>query len=131
MRFLVFYRKFCESKKFRVFITRPDMPDIGIKILREKCDLTIWKSPIPIPRKDFLTSIRGMNALFVTIKEKIDGEVLDAAGPQLKVVATISVGHDHLDVAECRKRGIRVANTPELLTDATAELTVSYLHDDE
>ncbi|CAK1555551.1 unnamed protein product [Leptosia nina] len=68
-----------------------------------------------------------MNALFVTIKEKIDGEVLDAAGPQLKVVATISVGHDHLDVAECRKRGIRVANTPELLTDATAELTLALL----
>lgn len=59
--------------------------------------------------------------------EKIDREVLDSAGADLKVVSTISVGHEHIDLAECKSRGIRVGFTPDVLTDATAELTLALL----
>lgn len=60
------------------------------------------------------------------LTDRIDSEVLDAA-PNLKVIATMSVGYDHLDLPEIRKRGIRVGYTPDILTDATAELTVGLL----
>lgn len=52
-------------------------------------------------------------------------ELLNAAGPTLKVVSTFSVGYDHIDVAECNRRGIKIGYTPDVLTEATAELTVS------
>lgn len=67
----------------------------------------------------------GANGIYCSLSEKIDKEVLDAAGAGLKVVGTISVGYDHIDVQECRKRGIRIGYTPDVLTAATAELTVS------
>ncbi|XP_072373097.1 glyoxylate reductase/hydroxypyruvate reductase-like isoform X2 [Scyliorhinus torazame] len=61
------------------------------------------------------------------LTDKIDDEVLQAAGPNLKVISTLSVGFDHLSVGEIKKRGIRVGYTPDVLTDATAELTVALL----
>lgn len=74
-----------------------------------------------------LREIKGKDALYCALTDKIDTEVLDAAGPQLKCVSTISVGFEHIDVQECKKRGIRVGYTPDVLTDATAELTVALL----
>lgn len=65
--------------------------------------------------------------MFCSLTDKIDKEVLDKAGPQLKVVATISVGYEHIDIEECQRRNIRVGYTPDVLTDATAELTVALL----
>lgn len=74
-----------------------------------------------------MKNITGKNALFCSLNDKIDKEVLDIAGPSLKVIATISVGYDHIDVAECKKRGIRLGYTPNELTDATADLTMALL----
>lgn len=62
-----------------------------------------------------------------TLADRIDREVLEAAGPQLKVVSTLSVGYDHIDVEECRRRGVLVGNTPDVLTDSVAELTIALL----
>ncbi|ODM92128.1 Glyoxylate reductase/hydroxypyruvate reductase, partial [Orchesella cincta] len=67
------------------------------------------------------------DALFCLITDKIDKELLDAAGPSLKVIGTMSVGHDHIDVPEVKKRGIQVGFTPNVLTNATAETTVAVL----
>lgn len=61
------------------------------------------------------------------LTDKIDDEILDAAGPQLKVVATMSVGMDHLDLNALKRRRIRVGYTPDVLTEATAELIVALL----
>lgn len=61
------------------------------------------------------------------LSDKIDSELLEAAGPNLKVISTMSVGFDHLVLDEIKKRGIRVGYTPGVLTDATAELTVALL----
>lgn len=80
-----------------------------------------------MPREELLREIKGKDALYCALTDKIDTEVLDAAGPQLKCVSTISVGFEHIDVQECKKRGIRVGYTPDVLTDATAELTVALL----
>lgn len=78
-----------------------------------------------MPREELLKAVAGTSGIYCSLTDKIDKELLDAAGPALKVVSTISVGHDHIDVAECKKRGIKIGYTPDVLTDATAELTVS------
>ncbi|XP_027734927.1 glyoxylate reductase/hydroxypyruvate reductase isoform X2 [Empidonax traillii] len=68
-----------------------------------------------------------MRGLLCLLSDRIDREVLDAAGPSLKVISTMSVGFDHLALDEIKKRGIRVGYTPDVLTDATAELSVALL----
>lgn len=74
-----------------------------------------------------MKQIQGKDALFCALTDKIDADVIDKAGPQLKCISTISVGYEHIDIAECKKRGIRVGYTPDVLTDATAELTLALI----
>ncbi len=69
----------------------------------------------------------GAAGLLVVLGDHVDAALLDAAGPGLRVVATISVGVDHIDLEACRARGVRVANTPDVLTDATADLAMTLL----
>lgn len=111
----------------KAYVTRPDYAPVGIDLLKSECDISMWNETTPVPRHELLKNIVGKNALFCALTDKVDKEILDAAGPELKVVATISVGFEHIDVAECKKRGIRVGYTPDVLTDATAELTVALL----
>lgn len=82
---------------------------------------------MPVPREELIKQIQGKDALFCALTDKIDAEVIEKAGPQLKCISTISVGYEHIDLAECKKRGIRVGYTPDVLTDATAELTLALL----
>lgn len=89
--------------------------------------MTAWCESRPVPRDTLLQAVRGQDAIFCALTDRIDAAVLDAAGPQLRCIATISVGYDHIDVAECRRRNIRIGYTPDILTDATAELTVALL----
>ncbi|NXD03772.1 GRHPR reductase, partial [Certhia familiaris] len=73
------------------------------------------------------SGVAGTRGLLCLLSDRIDREVLDAAGPGLKVISTLSVGFDHLALDEIKKRGIRVGYTPDVLTDATAELSVALL----
>ncbi|XP_055606832.1 glyoxylate reductase/hydroxypyruvate reductase isoform X2 [Uranotaenia lowii] len=113
--------------KPKVYVTRNDYARIGYDLLKEECDLTVWDESSPVPRDEFLKNVAGKDAIFCSLNDRIDKELLDQAGPSLKVVATISVGFDHIDVKQCRERGIRIGYTPEVLTDATAELTMALL----
>ncbi|XP_037042352.1 glyoxylate reductase/hydroxypyruvate reductase isoform X3 [Bradysia coprophila] len=113
--------------KPRVYLTRPDVAQVGIDLIQDECELTTWFDESPVPREELLRNVAGKDALFCTLTDKIDAEVLDQAGPNLKVVATMSVGYEHIDITECKKRGIRVGYTPDCLTDATAELTIALL----
>lgn len=89
--------------------------------------MSSWEGTGPVPREELLKNIANKHALFCILSDKIDAEVLNKAGNNLKVIATMSVGYDHLDVKEIQKRGIKMAYTPDILTDATAELTVALL----
>ncbi|XP_054707592.1 glyoxylate reductase/hydroxypyruvate reductase-like isoform X2 [Uloborus diversus] len=111
----------------KVLITRNDIPEDAILLLQSKCDVEIYGKPSPIPRDELLKRVKGKNGIFCLITEKINQEVFEAAGSTLKVVGTMSAGYDHVDLTECKKRGILVGNTPDVLTDATAELTVALL----
>ncbi|KAG8014819.1 Glyoxylate reductase/hydroxypyruvate reductase [Nibea albiflora] len=113
----------------RVYVTR-QIPPEGLKILREsgQVQFELWDSDdVPVPRKELLQKVKGVDGLVCVLTEKIDAELLDAAGPNLKVLSTMSVGFDHLSLEELKKRGIRVGYTPDVLTDAVAELTVALL----
>ncbi|XP_076143250.1 glyoxylate reductase/hydroxypyruvate reductase [Alosa pseudoharengus] len=112
----------------KVFVTRR-IPQEGVKILKQAgmCNLSVWDSDEPVPRAELLNGVSGAHGLVCLLSDRIDAEVLDAAGPNLKVISTMSVGFDHLSIDEIKKRGIRVGYTPDVLTDATAELTVALL----
>ncbi|XP_051240643.1 glyoxylate reductase/hydroxypyruvate reductase b [Dicentrarchus labrax] len=113
----------------RVYVTR-QIPPEGLKILREsgQVQFELWDSDdAPVPRKELLQKVKGVDGLVCVLTEKIDAELLDAAGPNLKVLSTMSVGFDHLSLDELKKRGIRVGYTPDVLTDSVAELTVALL----
>ena len=71
--------------------------------------------------------VAGVDAVVVTLGQRVDDALLDAAGPGLRVVANVAVGYDNVDVAACRARGVTVTNTPGVLTDATADTAVALL----
>ncbi|XP_062586464.1 glyoxylate reductase/hydroxypyruvate reductase-like [Saccostrea cucullata] len=114
------------SPRPKVYVTRR-VPQDGLEILRPHCDITQWDSEKPVPRAELIRQVAGKDALFCLLTDKINAEVLDSAGPQLKCIGTMSVGYDHIDMAECRARNIPVGFTPDVLTNATAELTVGLL----
>jgi lactate dehydrogenase-like 2-hydroxyacid dehydrogenase len=89
--------------------------------------MRLWESDEPIPRATLLDWVQGIDGLYCMLTERIDDELLDAAGPALKVVSTMSVGYDHVDVAACHRRGIAVGNTPGVLTETTADLALALM----
>lgn len=109
------------------FLVTKNMDTKYFEKVANKFTMDMWQHSHDIPRQDLLERVKGKTAIFCTLTDKIDGQLLDAAGPQLKVVSTLSAGYDHIDLDECRKRNILVANTPDVLTDAVAELTISLL----
>ncbi|GES96795.1 glyoxylate reductase/hydroxypyruvate reductase-like [Rhizophagus clarus] len=87
-------------------------------------ELVCWDKTGAIPREKFLEMAKGVDGIICMLTEKIDSELLNAAGPNLKVVSTVSVGYDHVDLNELRKRSILLGHTPGVLTDAVADITV-------
>jgi glyoxylate/hydroxypyruvate reductase len=110
----------------KVVVTRR-VPEEAIQRLQESCDLQYWDSEDPIPRQTLLEWVQGCDGIYLLLTEKVNDELLDAAGPQLKVVSTMSVGYDHIDVPACVRRNVAVGHTPDVLTKTTAELTVALL----
>lgn len=91
-------------------------------------ELDVWESDDPIPSSELVSRVAaGADAIYCMLTDKINAEVLDAAGPRLKMVSTMSVGYNHVDVAECKRRGITVGNTPDVLTETTADIAVGLV----
>jgi glyoxylate reductase len=109
-----------------VFVTRI-IPDQGLDLVQAHCDVDLWTGELPPPRDVLLARVRGVDGLLCLLTDRVDGEVLDAAGPQLKVVSNHAVGYDNIDVPAATGRGIPVGNTPGILTDATADFAFALL----
>jgi glyoxylate reductase len=107
--------------KPRLFLTRR-IPDPGLVLIREVFAVTGGVEDRPLEREALLRGVTGADALVCLLTETIDGPVMDAAGPQLRVISNMAVGVDNIDVAAATARGILVTNTPGVLTDATADL---------
>ena len=112
--------------KPNVFVTRV-IPEKGLEIIREFCDLDLWQAELPPTREELLQHVRSADGLLCLLTDKIDGEVLDEAGPQLKVISNFAVGFDNIDVPAATARKIPVGNTPDVLTDATADFAFALL----
>ncbi|MBI4280750.1 D-glycerate dehydrogenase [Candidatus Uhrbacteria bacterium] len=112
----------------KVFITRP-IPDQGIKMLQEKgYEISIYPKDEIIPRPKLLEGVKGADALLSILTDRIDGEALDAAGPQLKIVANYAVGFDNLDLEAAKARHVLITNTPgPEITEAVAEHTFALM----
>jgi len=103
----------------RVLVTRR-IPSSILETLQETCDVDLHEEPLtPDQLKDH---VRDKQGIVCVLTDRIDDELL-AAAPGLKVVSNIAVGHDNIDVRAARARGVVVTNTPDVLTEATAELT--------
>jgi len=103
------------------------VPDAAIEKLRAEHDVDAWPDPEPIGREELLRRVAGADAVLSLLTERIDGELLDAAGPQLKVVANVAVGYDNIDVPACAERSVVATNTPGVLTDATADIAFGLI----
>lgn len=112
--------------KPRVFVTRP-IPDRGLDVIKNFCDADVWTDELPPSRDVLLERVRGVEGIVSLLTDRIDGEVMDAAGPQLKVVSNQAVGFDNIDVIAATQRGIPVGNTPDVLTDATADFAFALM----
>lgn len=111
----------------KVFVTRP-IPEVGINLLRDKGMDVVLNSDNRVLSKDELkTHVAGVDAILSLLTDKIDGEVLDAAGPQLRIVANLAVGYDNIDIQAAKQRNVMVTNTPGVLTDAVAEHAIALL----
>ncbi|MBU2579383.1 D-glycerate dehydrogenase [Patescibacteria group bacterium] len=110
----------------KIFVTR-QIPEVGINLLEEKGWDVLVGPEGSISREDLLEGVKGVDAILSVLTEKIDGEVMDAAGSQLKIVANYAVGYNNIDVAEAKKRGVVVTNTPGVLTDTVADHAVGLI----
>jgi glyoxylate reductase len=110
----------------RVFISRR-IPEEGLQPIFAQGDADLWEEDLPPPRDELLRRVAGVDGVLTLLTERVDEELLDAAGNGLKVVSNYAVGFDNVDVTACTRRRIPVGNTPGVLTDTTADLAFALL----
>lgn len=110
----------------RVYVTRK-LPGDALQTLAKSCQVTLNSRPEPPTRKELLKNVRGKDAILCMLSDRIDAQVMDAAGPSLKIISSYSTGFEHIDVAEATRRGIYVTYTSDILAEATADLTFALL----
>ncbi|HEY2420466.1 MAG TPA: NAD(P)-dependent oxidoreductase, partial [Neobacillus sp.] len=109
-----------------IYITRK-LPNAVIDMIQQKYEVKMWEhEDIPVPREVLLSEAKKADALLTMLSDAIDESVL-TAGSNLKVVANLAVGFDNIDVQAASREGIAICNTPDVLTDTTADLTFSLL----
>ncbi|MEM2119064.1 MAG: glyoxylate reductase [Candidatus Bathyarchaeia archaeon] len=111
--------------KPKIYVTR-ELPERGLSLIKKYFDAEVWPEYAPPPKKVIIEKVKAVDALVSLLSDKIDAEVFNAA-PNLKIVSQLAVGFDNIDVAEATKRGIYVTNTPEVLTDTTADFAWALL----
>ena len=111
--------------KPKIYVTR-QIFDEAVDRLKDATDMKYWDSEMPPPRDVLLREVQDIDGLYCLLTEKIDAELFDAA-PNLRVVSSMAVGFDNIDVVEATKRGIPVGNTPGVLTETTADFAFALL----
>ena len=97
------------------------------RFLAEHFDVEYWTENQRPSRSQVLERVAGKDAMICLLTEKVDGELLDAAGPQLRIVANVAVGFDNIDVPACTARKVAASNTPGVLDETTADFTWTLL----
>ena len=114
------------NKQFKVAVTR-QLPEPVETRMKELFDVNLSNSPYPLTRKQLLEIVQDCDVLVPTIGDKIDGNFIKESGKKLKLIANYGVGFDHIDVLNATKRGITVTNTPNVLTEDTADMAMALI----
>ncbi len=109
------------TRTFDVYVTRR-LPEPGMSMLATLGRVEVNPHDRPLTRAELLEAVRGRDGLVTLLTDQIDAEVMDAAGPRLRVISNYAVGFNNIDVAEATRRGVLVCNTPGVLTETTADL---------
>jgi lactate dehydrogenase-like 2-hydroxyacid dehydrogenase len=110
----------------KVFVTRI-IPEKGLRMVSEQCQVDLWTDELPPPKATLIERARGVDGLLCLLTDPVDGEVMEAGGPSLKVISNHAVGYDNIDVSAATARGIPVGNTPGILTETTADFAFALL----
>ena len=108
-----------------VFVTRR-IPEAGLEIIRQVCQVCLWEEELPPPREVILREVTDCEGLLCLLSDPIDAEVI-AAGKRLRVISQYAVGVDNVDLEAATARSIPVGHTPGVLTEATADMTFALL----
>jgi glyoxylate reductase len=111
--------------KPKVFVTRR-IPEKGLKLVQDFCEADIWQDELPPSRSELLARVHGAEGLLSLLTDRIDIQVMEAA-PNLKVISNMAVGTDNVDIVTATVRKLPVGNTPDVLTDATADMTFALM----
>jgi len=112
----------------RKIVVMRRIPEPALAALREAGhDVWVSAHDRPLSTAELHEAAAGADAILTLLHDRVDGALLDAAGPQLQVVANVAVGYDNVDVAACTERGVRFTNTPGVLTEATADLAFALI----
>ena len=103
------------------------IPEVALEKLKKSHEVISWGEETPIPRAEMLKRVGGANVIVSLLTEKIDEEVLNSAGNDLKAVCNVAVGYNNIDIAACKNKNVLVTNTPGVLTDATADIAMALI----
>ncbi|AFZ70818.1 lactate dehydrogenase-like oxidoreductase [Caldisphaera lagunensis DSM 15908] len=106
---------------YKLFMTR-EIPFPATEKIKKMFDVTIWPKYTPPSKEDIINNAKGVDALVTTLEDKITCEIIEKLSPNLKIIAQYAVGFDNVDLECATKHGVYVTNTPDVLTDATADV---------
>lgn len=111
----------------QIFAVTNRIPEPALELLRAAGELRLDDREEAIPRADLLELVAGADAVLTLLHDRVDEELLEAAGPRLRCVANLAVGYDNVDLEAAARHGVTVTNTPGVLDDATADLTIGLI----
>jgi glyoxylate reductase len=109
-----------------VYVTR-DIPEPWLSMLSRQCKVTLNRKSTPPSKDEIIKNIGGKDAILCTVSDRIDAQIIDAAGPNLRVISSYSSGYDHIDVKEATRRGIYVTFTSDIPAESTADLAFALI----
>ncbi|MBB5152790.1 2-hydroxyacid dehydrogenase [Saccharopolyspora phatthalungensis] len=110
----------------RIVVSRA-VPEPALDVLRQAGKVHVCPQDRPLTVPELHEAVRGAHAIVTMLHDRVDADLVAAAGPQLEVVANVAVGYDNIDVPAVTERGVIVTNTPGVLVDATADLALGLL----
>ena len=114
------------SERLSVVVTRR-LPDAVEARLTELFNVTLREDDTPMTRAELVAAVQNCDVLVTTLSEQIDAGLIGQAGERLKLIAKYGAGVDHIDIHTARQRGVLVSNTPGVLTEDTADMTMALL----
>jgi glyoxylate reductase len=112
--------------RYKVYMTRKIL-EPAVSMLSRECQITLNKKSKPPSRAELAEKVAGKDGILCMLSDRIDSQIMDAAGPSLKVISSYSTGFEHIDIKQATKRGIYVTYTADILAEATADLTFALI----